>query len=43
MARLLSYLGWPQGRPEIASQQPLVPFLIKASCERAEQYLAAEG
>jgi Ser/Thr protein kinase RdoA (MazF antagonist) len=43
VARLLSYLGWPQGRPEIASQQPLIPFLIKLACEQAEQYLAGEG
>ncbi len=43
MARMLSYLGWPQGRPEIASQQPLIPFLIKVVCERAELYLSNEG
>jgi Ser/Thr protein kinase RdoA (MazF antagonist) len=43
MARLLSYLGWPQGRPEIASQQPLIPFLIKAACEQAEPYLSRQG
>lgn len=43
MARALSYLGWPQGRPEITTQQRLIPFLIKAVCERAELYLANEG
>jgi Ser/Thr protein kinase RdoA (MazF antagonist) len=43
MARALSYLGWPQGRPEITTQQSLIPFLIKAVCERAELYLTNEG
>lgn len=43
MARALSYLGWPVGRPEIASQRPFVPFLIRAVCEEAERYLTREG
>jgi Ser/Thr protein kinase RdoA (MazF antagonist) len=30
LARGLSYLGWPIGRPEIASQRPIVPFLAQA-------------
>ncbi|MEN8184167.1 MAG: phosphotransferase [Myxococcota bacterium] len=42
MARALSYLGWPVGRPEIHSQQPLAPFLAARVSELAERYLADE-
>jgi Ser/Thr protein kinase RdoA (MazF antagonist) len=40
MARALSYLGWPVGRPEIHSQQPLAPFLAARVSELAERYLS---
>lgn len=43
MARALSYLGWPVGRPEIHSQQPLAPFLAARVSELAERYLAGEA
>lgn len=39
MARGLSYLGWPLGRPEIASQRPLVPFFAAALSDMATGYL----
>lgn len=42
MARALSYLGWPVGRPEIHSQQPLAPFLAARVSELAGRYLADE-
>lgn len=41
MARALSYLGWPAGRPEIAAQRRLVPFLIARCAELAEGYLGS--
>jgi Ser/Thr protein kinase RdoA (MazF antagonist) len=41
MARGLSYLGWPLGRPEIASQRPMVPFFAAALCAMATEYLDA--
>lgn len=40
MARALSYLGWPVGRPEIHSQQALVPFLVEVVTGLADRYLA---
>lgn len=40
LARGLSYLGWPAGRPEIHAQRALEPFLAKAIAELAERYLA---
>ena len=39
MARALSYLGWPAGRPEIATQRRLVPFLAGRLAELADAYL----
>lgn len=36
MARALSYLGWPAGRPEIATQRKLVPFLVQRITELVE-------
>jgi Ser/Thr protein kinase RdoA (MazF antagonist) len=39
MARALSYLGWPAGRPEIATQRKLVPFLTQRITELAERDL----
>jgi Ser/Thr protein kinase RdoA (MazF antagonist) len=40
VARALSYLGWPVGRPEIHSQSAAAPFFAKAISELAELYLA---
>jgi Ser/Thr protein kinase RdoA (MazF antagonist) len=40
VARGLSYLGWPVGRPEIRSMQPLVPFLAGSITEACRRYLA---
>ena len=39
MARGLSYLGWPVGRPEIESTRHLVPMLVYAITEAARSYL----
>ncbi|MBI3782286.1 MAG: phosphotransferase [Deltaproteobacteria bacterium] len=39
MARGLSYLGWPVGRPEIESVRSLTPFVAAMMTEAAEQYL----
>jgi Ser/Thr protein kinase RdoA (MazF antagonist) len=43
MARGLSYLGWPAGRPEIHSMQPMVALLAWATTDAARDYLAARG
>jgi Ser/Thr protein kinase RdoA (MazF antagonist) len=40
MARALSYLGWPAGRPEIESGQAMAPFLAGVVTDLAERYLA---
>lgn len=40
LARGLSYLGWPLGRPEIASQRPMVPLLAGALEQRARSLLS---
>jgi Ser/Thr protein kinase RdoA (MazF antagonist) len=40
MARGLSYLGWPVGRPEIESTRNLVPMLAFAITDAAARYLA---
>ena len=40
MARALSYLGWPVGRPEIESGRNLAPMLVYLICEYAEIYLS---
>lgn len=40
MARALSYLGWPVGRPEIHSQKALIPFIAGAVTDLAERYLS---
>jgi Ser/Thr protein kinase RdoA (MazF antagonist) len=37
-ARGLSYLGWPAGRPEIHSQQPLAPFVAAGMTTLAEHF-----
>jgi len=39
MARGLSYLGWPVGRPEIESARNLIPMLIYMMAEASERYL----
>jgi Ser/Thr protein kinase RdoA (MazF antagonist) len=39
MARALSYLGWPAGRPEIESARQLVPMMIYMVTESAREYL----
>lgn len=41
VARGLSYLGWPVGRPEIHSMRPLVPFLAATISEACRRYLGA--
>lgn len=43
VARGLSYLGWPVGRPEIHSMRPLVPFLAASVTEACRRYLAERG
>lgn len=43
MARGLSYLGWPVGRPEIESARNLVPLLVYAVTDEARRYLDATG
>lgn len=43
MARSLSYLGWPAGRPEIHSVREMAPFLAAAISEEAGRYLARNG
>ena len=40
LARGLSYLGWPVGRPEIHSQRELAPLYAAGMCEFAERYLS---
>jgi Ser/Thr protein kinase RdoA (MazF antagonist) len=40
LARGLSYLGWPVGRPEIHSQRELAPLYAAGMTELAERYLA---
>ena len=39
MARGLSYLGWPAGRPEIGSVREMLPFLVEDTTALARQYL----
>jgi len=41
LARGLSYLGWPAGRPEIASALELAPLFAALMTEAATEYLAA--
>lgn len=43
LARGLSYLGWPGARPEIHSQQALVPFMAKELCALAAHHLAGRS
>ncbi len=43
MARGLSYLGWPVGRPEIESVRNLIPLLVYAVTDAARGYLEATG
>lgn len=40
VARGLSYLGWPVGRPEIHSQRELAPLYAAGMSDLAERYLA---
>ena len=40
MARGLSYLGWPAGRPEIESAREIAPFLAEDTVRLAHEYLA---
>jgi Ser/Thr protein kinase RdoA (MazF antagonist) len=42
MARGLSYLGWPAGRPEMQSGRDLAPLLIYMVTDLAHRYLANE-
>jgi Ser/Thr protein kinase RdoA (MazF antagonist) len=42
MARALSYLGWPVGRPEIHSQAQLIPFVAAIATDLAQRYLSGE-
>jgi Ser/Thr protein kinase RdoA (MazF antagonist) len=39
MARSLSYLGWPVGRPEIASARDLAPLFAMMLSDAASEYL----
>lgn len=39
VARALSYLGWPVGRPEIHAMRPLAPFLATSVGEACRRYL----
>lgn len=41
MARGLSYLGWPVGRPEMEEARSLAPFLAEVIMGQAQRYLAA--
>lgn len=43
VARALSYLGWPVGRPEIHSMRPIVPFLAASISDACRRYLAERG
>ena len=40
VARGLSYLGWPVGRPEIHSQREIAPLYAAGMCELAERWLS---
>jgi Ser/Thr protein kinase RdoA (MazF antagonist) len=42
MARGLSYLGWPAGRPEMEEGRLLRPLLIASVTQLAERYLGGE-
>ena len=42
MARTLSYLGWPVGRPEIHEARQFAPFLASVATSFARCYLAGE-
>lgn len=42
MARSLSYLGWPVGRPEMEEAQQLAPVIAAVVTGIAERYLAGE-
>ncbi|MGH0033668.1 MAG: phosphotransferase enzyme family protein [Myxococcota bacterium] len=42
MARALSYLGWPVGRPEMAEARQLAPAIAAIVTGLAERYLAGE-
>lgn len=39
MVRLLSYLGWPVGRPEIESARDLAPMFVMMATDAAQKYL----
>lgn len=43
LARALSYLGWPAGRPEIQSVRSLIPLMAAMITQAAEEYLAQHG
>ncbi|MFZ0887891.1 MAG: phosphotransferase [Candidatus Binataceae bacterium] len=43
LARALSYLGWPVGRPEIESVRSLIPLMAAMMTQAAEAYLAQHG
>jgi len=43
VARGLSYLGWPVGRPEIHSMRPLLPFLAESITKMCQLYLTGAG
>lgn len=41
MARLLSYLGWPAGRPEMEFARDMAPLFAALAVEAAAEYLAS--
>lgn len=43
MARVLSYLGWPVGRPEIHSVVDMAPFLAAMISDAAREYLGRQA
>jgi Ser/Thr protein kinase RdoA (MazF antagonist) len=43
MARGLSYLGWPAGRPEIESAREIAPLLAEDTVSLAQQYLTGSN
>ena len=43
MARALSYLGWPAGRPEMEEGQLLAPILAEITMSLAERYLTGDS
>jgi hypothetical protein len=42
MARSLSYLGWPVGRPEMEEAQQMAPIIAAVVAGLGERYLAGD-